>query len=193
MISTALRQHAHIPSVGVVGLFVNEQPECINALIEQCGLDYVQLSGREMPEQAVGIARPVIKALRLDEQPDEDAWLRLTAADSVPAQTPPKGRLVKHAKGTLWLAPWHWVVDAHVPGSYGGTGTLADWQRAAAFAQQQSILLAGGLHAENVAAAVAQVQPGGVDVSTGVERDGGKDSARIEAFVRAVRGTRITP
>jgi phosphoribosylanthranilate isomerase len=79
------------------------------------------------------------------------------------------------------------LVDAHIAGAYGGTGTQADWSRAARIARQVPTVLAGGLTPENVAAAIAQVQPLGVDVSSGVERDGQKDPALITAFIAAAR------
>jgi phosphoribosylanthranilate isomerase len=83
------------------------------------------------------------------------------------------------------------IVDAHVAGAYGGTGTLADWQRAAVLAQQQPFLLAGGLKPDNVAEAIAQVQPYGVDVSSGVEVDGRKDTALIESFIHTARAASL--
>jgi phosphoribosylanthranilate isomerase len=80
-------------------------------------------------------------------------------------------------------------VDAHVPGVYGGAGVTADWERAAAAARERDVLLAGGLTPENVATALRRVRPWGVDVSSGVETDGLKDSAKIRAFVAAARAT----
>ena len=81
-----------------------------------------------------------------------------------------------------------WLVDAYRPGEYGGTGHTADWSLAAGLAQRAPILLAGGLTPDNVAAAVAQVRPWGVDVASGVEsRAGRKDADLVRAFVRAAR------
>jgi phosphoribosylanthranilate isomerase len=78
------------------------------------------------------------------------------------------------------------LVDAPAPGLYGGSGLLADWQAAARLAARYPIFLAGGLNAANVAAAVAQVQPWGVDVASGVEaQPGRKDHGKIRAFVAA--------
>jgi phosphoribosylanthranilate isomerase len=69
-----------------------------------------------------------------------------------------------------------------------GAGQLANWQRAAALARSTLMMLAGGLHADNVAQAVARVRPWGVDVSSGVESGRGvKDLGKIRAFVAAVR------
>ncbi|MFO7166561.1 MAG: phosphoribosylanthranilate isomerase, partial [Chloroflexota bacterium] len=77
------------------------------------------------------------------------------------------------------------LVDAHVPGSYGGSGVLADWERAAQLARKLPIVLAGGLTPENVGAAISIVRPYAVDVSSGVETAGVKDVQKIHAFVRA--------
>jgi len=70
-----------------------------------------------------------------------------------------------------------------------GAGQRADWERAAELARTTRLMLAGGLDATNVAAAIRQVSPWGVDVSSGVEvRRGVKDKDKIAAFIEAVRG-----
>lgn len=70
-----------------------------------------------------------------------------------------------------------------------GQGELADWEQAAEVAQRQKLILAGGLNPDNVAAAIEQVKPWGVDVSSGVEQQRGvKDPALIRAFIAAARG-----
>jgi phosphoribosylanthranilate isomerase len=88
------------------------------------------------------------------------------------------------------------LIDAAVKGAYGGTGVTADWSAAAELAERYPLLLAGGLTPDNVAAAVRQVRPWGVDVASGVEvppqlggeaSPGSKDGGKIKAFVRAVR------
>lgn len=69
-----------------------------------------------------------------------------------------------------------------------GAGQVADWRRAAELARTTRLMLAGGLVADNVAAAIRQVSPWGVDVSSGVEsRRGRKDTAKIAAFIEAAR------
>jgi phosphoribosylanthranilate isomerase len=105
--------------------------------------------------------RAIIKAIRLTAAHAEQRWRR--------ACTP---RL---------------LVDAHVPGIYGGAGVVADWDRAAELASERDIILAGGLAPDNVAEAIGRVRPWGVDVSSGVETDGIKDSAKIQAFIAAAR------
>jgi len=135
------------------------------AIVRQCSLDAIQLSGDEacaLVSQLPGIA--LLKAIRIDGAPSEAGWLE--------AHHAPEVRL---------------LVDAHVPGSYGGAGVLADWGRAAELARRRSIMLAGGLTPENVDAAIRQVRPWGVDVSSGVETNGLKDVAKIRAFVAAAR------
>lgn len=148
----------------LVGLFVNETPERIATTAERCGLDGIQLSGDETVDIVDALPElPVLKAVRLAGDTREVGWLA-SALDRV----------------TL-------LVDAHVPGSYGGTGSVADWDKARLLAGERAILLAGGLTPDNVAAAIAQVRPWGVDVSSGVETHGQKDSAKIQRFVALVR------
>jgi phosphoribosylanthranilate isomerase len=82
------------------------------------------------------------------------------------------------------------VLDTYHPEQPGGTGATHDWARARQIcaAAPRPVLLAGGLTPENVAEAIRQVQPNGVDVSSGVEAAPGiKDAARIQQFIQAAR------
>lgn len=164
----ALRASRAGRDVAVVGVFVDEQPTTIAAIAVATGLDWIQMSGHEVLETIADVPLPVIKALRFDGDPSEAAWLAEPAGcDAAPL-----------------------LVDAHVVGSYGGAGVLGDWRRAAELAARRPVLLAGGLTVDNVAAAIATVRPWGVDVSSGVETDGLKDHAKIEAFVQAAKAAR---
>ena len=75
----------------------------------------------------------------------------------------------------------------------GGSGKTFDWSIAALIAPQHPFLMAGGLDPDNVARAIAQVAPWGVDVSSGVETDGVKDPAKIQAFLFAARSAQNPP
>jgi phosphoribosylanthranilate isomerase len=78
-------------------------------------------------------------------------------------------------------------------GSDSGIGRTADWNEARRLAQRCEVILAGGLNIDNVATAIAQVHPWGVDVSSGVERQRGvKDPARIREFIARVRAQEMT-
>jgi phosphoribosylanthranilate isomerase len=73
-----------------------------------------------------------------------------------------------------------------------GTGAIADWDEARALAAETELVLAGGLNADNVVAAIDYVRPWGVDVSSGVEGAPGlKDPDKINEFVARVRALEI--
>ncbi len=149
--------------VQCVGLFVNEQSARVRELVAECGLDMVQLSGDETPAVLAALSGlPIIKAVRLAGAAHDADWI---------ASDPAHVSL---------------LVDAHVAGSYGGAGVVADWQAAAVLARTRPIWLAGGLDPANVVDAIGQVRPWGVDVSSGVERDGHKHSSAIAAFVAQI-------
>ncbi len=150
----------------VVGLFMDASAEEINAVADAVGLDYVQLSGNEAPTLVAQLNRPVIKTVRCGGQQQIDELLA--------------GVEIWHKAGATVL------LDA--PGTAGGHGKLADWDSAAAVAFRYPVILAGGLHPANVAEAIALVQPWGVDVSSGVERERGvKDATLVRAFIAAQR------
>ena len=146
-----------------VGVFVNESSAMINSIASTVGLDIIQLSGDEPATMADELRLPLLKALRLDGSANERDWMN--RADE---------RIRLH-------------VDAHVAGSYGGAGVLADWGRAQTLAIHTPIVLAGGLDPANVANALHAVQPWGVDVRSGVETDGIKDNLKIHQFIVAAR------
>jgi phosphoribosylanthranilate isomerase len=151
-----------------VGLFVNENPATILQLLNDCHLALAQIHSDDSPEALRPLQGRFYKAFRGDaDGADFDAFATLSG--NAPAL----------------------LIDAHVPGSYGGTGQLADWAAARAIAQRYPLFLAGGLTPDNVAAAIAQVQPWGVDVASGVESaPGRKDSLKMKAFVEQARERR---
>jgi phosphoribosylanthranilate isomerase len=150
------------PFVSTVGVFVNQTSGYINEVASLVPLSVVQLHGDEPPAFAAQLSRPVMKAVT-----------RLESAREWP----------KHV--TL-------LFDVNDPVKRGGTGRVADWTTAAALARERRIVLAGGLTPENVADAVAAVQPFGIDVSSGVEASPGiKDERRIAALFAAINRSRV--
>lgn len=150
------------PLVTAVGLFVNEPPARIREMVEFCGLNTVQLHGDEEPDQCCYPPCRVIKALRLrgDMQGSQFAAYTVSAL----------------------------LLDAFVPNTFGGTGHRCDWEQAATVASQHRVILAGGLNPVNVADAVRQVRPYGVDVSSGVEeKPGQKDPEKVARFIRMAK------
>jgi len=152
-------------SITCVGVFVNEEsPARVALLARESSVSVVQLHGDETPEYCRALtAYPVIKALRVSREfvPEQGA-----------------------SCGTPTV-----LLDAFHKGAYGGTGRTFDWSLALAVrALIPKLVLAGGLNPENVAEAIAQVRPFGVDACSSLERAPGlKDAARVKAFVAAVR------
>ena len=149
-------------SVTTVGVFVNAGRDEIEAAADEANLQAVQLHGDETPALARSLSRRVIKAVALTGDIDER---------------------VNDWPGTMLL------LDAHDPARRGGTGSVIDWDRAAAIARARDVILAGGLGPENVADAVARVRPAGIDVSSGVESSPGiKDPEKLRALFDALAG-----
>lgn len=147
-----------------VGVFRNLGVEAVARAREDAGLDLVQLHGDEPPEACAalgGVAR-VIKAVPVSGAVDWAGVARYAGVARILFDTAsPRG---------------------------GGTGRAFAWEALAGAPAGLEFWLAGGLTPENAAAAVARLRPAGVDVASGVERpEGGKDAARMRAFVAAVR------
>lgn len=151
------------PFVTSVGLFVDAGAAQIDSVLRTVPLDLLQFHGSETPAECERPGRPFIKAVAV--RPDLDL-LQFAAS-------------FHRARGLL--------LDAFVPGVPGGTGVQADWA-AIPKAMPLPVVLAGGLHSGNVAAAVRLVRPWAVDVSSGVERSKGvKDHNKLSEFMRGVR------
>lgn len=152
------------PFVAAVGLFVDASLEEISAVLKDVPLSVLQFHGQEAPFECERFGLPYVKAVRMSED-----------VDLVDVQ-----RQYESAQALL--------LDSYEKGRPGGTGRVFDWTRVSP-SLQKPLILAGGLHADNVAAAIAQVRPYAVDVSGGVESAPGiKDGLRVHRFCRRVRG-----
>ncbi|MBS7662997.1 phosphoribosylanthranilate isomerase [Pseudomonas lalucatii] len=152
------------PFVTTVGLFVDAGSAALSEVLGAVPLDLLQFHGDEPASFCEAVGRPYIKALRV--RPGDDIAARIA---------PYAG-----AAGIL--------LDTYVAGVPGGTGEAFDWSLVP-HDLAKPVVLAGGLTPANVAGAIAQVKPYGVDVSGGVEAAKGiKDADKVRAFVRAVRG-----
>lgn len=148
--------------VSVVGLFVNAEEIYVKEVTSRVALDLLQFHGDETPEQCASFGLPFIKAVRVKSDTN----------------------LVQCAKD--YSASRALLLDTYTEGVAGGTGHVFDWGLIPPDLAKP-VVLAGGLTAANVAAAIAQVKPYAVDVSGGVEAEKGiKDAAKIAAFMQQV-------
>jgi phosphoribosylanthranilate isomerase len=145
-----------------VGVFVDELLADANAVLETAGLDLAQVCGDEDADYCRALSRPAVRVVRV----------------------PPDGAVAKHLRAET-LGASRVLLDTQVAGHYGGTGATYPWQAVRQVADE--CFLAGGLTPENVGAAIAAAAPWGVDVSSGVERDGVKDATSIRQFIDEVR------
>jgi phosphoribosylanthranilate isomerase len=162
----------------VVGLFVDRPiDELAVTIFEVGGMETIQLHGDEDVDylrlcSTFQPALKVVKAFRLSGPASIDRMIAyLGEAES------------------LGCPPHAVLVDAHVPGRPGGTGSSIPSAILGYLPTHPRLILAGGLTPENVAERVAQVHPWMVDVASGVESAPGvKDPARVSAFISAARG-----
>jgi phosphoribosylanthranilate isomerase len=155
------------PFVTTVGLFVDVTADTVNDMAARCGLDRIQLHGRETPEFCRQVKQPVIKAFR-----------------------------IKNAESLRHLPTYKvsaYLLDAYVQGALpGGTGLSFSWELAARAKPYGPVILAGGLTPENVETAIKQTRPYGVDVSTGVEcAPGVKDHRKVREFIARAKAVAL--
>lgn len=155
----------------LVGVFTNEKATEVNRLADRLGLDWVQLSGDETKGYCREILRPIIKVIHVTGG---------KTAREVLGEITAGWRLMSPQK-LLYL------LDTRAGDTYGGTGKPFDWSLAREVAAGSPVIIAGGLTPANVREMIKKVHPWGVDVSSGVESNGQKDTAKIRAFIKAVR------
>lgn len=155
------------PGVARIGVFVDATLDEVARAVDRCALDFVQLAGDESPQLARAIAERtgvrVIRAVHVDGPDSIDRF-----AD-YPAD--------------------FFLLDAPRRAGVGGTGQRFEWKDAARLPwPSERMIVAGGLRPGNVAAALAALRPGAVDVCSGVETlPGRKDAAALREFIDAVR------
>jgi len=146
-----------------VGVFVDYPLDELNEVVDTVGLRGAQLHGDEDPPYADKVkAEVVIKALRVG--PDFDP-----------------GRVRDFPGQRILLDTFH-------PQAPGGTGRTFDWSLARRVGELTPVIVAGGIHPDNVVDSLRQAQPDAIDVSTGVEKAPGvKDPAKILRLFEAIR------
>ena len=150
------------PFVSRVGLFVDADEDSVLRVLENVPLDLLQFHGNESPQYCSRFDRPYMKAVRMKP----GVSLRDEAQ--------------RHSEAVALL------LDTFSTSEAGGTGETFDWSMVEGDVGKP-IVLAGGLKSSNVAAAIRQVQPYAVDVSSGVEKEKGiKDAAKMAAFIDEV-------
>ncbi len=154
------------PEILTVGVFRDETPARVAELVRASGVKAAQLHGHETPE----VTRAVKEQVRFVIQ-------------AFPAGSPGLAGAAAHRADII-------MVDSPSPGS----GIVFDWGLVDEAPQDARLLLAGGLDPENVATAIYRVEPWGVDVSTGVEKEPGrKDPLKLRAFIEAARAAAPEP
>jgi phosphoribosylanthranilate isomerase len=152
------------PFVKTVGVFVNEAPASIRKVINDCGLDLVQLHGNESPDLCDELMPYTIKSLRIKDE---------SSLQSARAY---------HGKVRALL------LDTYSKEKIGGTGKTFDWNLAIKIKKIGiPIILSGGLGPSNIDLAIHTVRPYAVDVNSGIETYPGKKNPVLMKAVMAGR------
>ncbi len=157
-------------SIRKVGVFVDTPLETIRSIYQTVPLDFIQLHGDYSIEQACELRDlPLIWVFRMGKEGLAELKKEL--------------KQLEQAGVKLYAC----LVDARVPGEWGGSGQRVDWEKLANEYDYETwppLILAGGLQPENVARAIEQVHPWGVDVASGVEQQGRKSLEKVQEFLR---------
>lgn len=187
-----------LPNISAVGVFVNEAPETIAALLNQGIIDIAQLHGSE-DEKYIKQLRGLIDIGRLGQaRLDIGANLPELASSGFDAnhQCHRKSALIQafrvRNEQDLVAAKKSTADYVLLDSGEGGIGTVFDWELIRRMKHfDKPYFLAGGLTPDNVENAIATLKPHAVDVSSGIETDGRKDAQKMRAFVHAVRSADV--
>ena len=165
-LSTAAALRARIPSdIAVVALLMDAAAAQVESVITSVRPDLIQFHGSESDAFCARFGVPFFKAIAMGQGAPADVVARVAA----------------------WPSAQAVLFDGHGAGEIGGSGLRFDWHGLPAHLEKP-FLLAGGLHAGNVAEAIAIARPWGVDVSSGIEvAPGIKDAEKMRAFTEAAR------
>jgi phosphoribosylanthranilate isomerase len=150
------------PLVTTVGVFVDEDRENVERVMDLAGLDVAQFHGSEPPDACL-IRRRAIKAIRVRDVKDLEAMHQYRVSA--------------------------YLLDTHSPHAPGGTGEVFNWDIALEAKKSGRIILAGGLTPGNIEEAAKRVRPYAVDVASGVEAEPGrKDHGKVRLFIERAKG-----
>ena len=149
------------PFINIVALFVDAEPEQVQACLNELPIDVLQFHGNESPKYCEQFGKTYLKAIRMRTEVDLELLAKQYSSASAI------------------------LLDSYQAGVPGGTGQTFDWSLIKKI--DKPVILAGGLNIDNVAMAIKQVQPYAVDVSGGVEQAKGiKDNQKVSAFMQEV-------
>jgi phosphoribosylanthranilate isomerase len=149
--------------VARVGVFLNAKAAFVRKVLTNVPLDVLQFHGEEPPDVCESFGRPYIKAIAMGGEADIAHYM------------------------ARYPGACGFLLDSHLPGQAGGSGTVVNWAQVP-LRSGRSLILAGGLNVDNVALAMRSARPYGVDISSGVERAKGiKDVGKIAAFINEVK------
>ena len=173
------------PAIQAVGVFVDEDPEIIEGLLERGVIDLAQLHGHETEEEIRKMkertGKPIIRAFRLKNPGrGKPGQQKLQSGTGQTEGDPDRNFAEKILREAENSCADHVLLDAGA-----GDGEAFDWSVLENF--DRPFFLAGGLGLDNIMEAIRRVHPYAVDVSSGIETEGSKDPAKMEAFVKAVR------
>jgi len=161
---------SYIPeTIKKVGVFVEPDPDEVENIARECELDIIQIHLRSNDWK---MDRPLFQGLEIWLSPRMDEGVEASTLQAVNPE------------------PFALLADSFDPKLIGGTGEVGNWDAAMEMKNYlgKPLILAGGLRPDNVAQAIATVQPWGVDISSGVEKEPGvKDIQKVQAFISAAR------
>ena len=148
-----------------VGVFLNHSQRDVEDIAYKCSLDVLQFHGDETVQYCASFKQKVWKAIG-----------------------------IKNAQSLKRIEDFQVegiLLDSIVDGKSGGTGQPFDWKMVNCLPENVKVILAGGLNSRNVLEAIEKVKPFCVDISSGVETDGVKDTKKIKEFIELVKGVSI--